>query len=102
MISEPLTAVLRVLADETRLGVVRSLLEGPRHVYEMQEALDIDQSLLSHHLRVLRDARIVESERDGKAVLYRLAPDVEVQRRGEMIDLGCCRLVFDDDTEGAG
>jgi ArsR family transcriptional regulator len=84
--------LLKVLADQTRLAVVRQLLDGPRYVGQLNESLRLDQSLLSHHLRILRGAGIVESRRDGKAVLYRLA--VRARRRGDAIDLGCCRLVF--------
>ncbi len=87
---------LKVLADSTRLEVVRLLLEGPQHVGELQRRLEIEQSLLSHHLRVLRGAGLVISERDGKSVLYRVAPDVsDVSVRGESIHLGCCVLSFD-------
>ena len=86
---------LKVLADDTRLAVVQQLLHGPKHVAEINVELNIDQSLLSHHLRVLREARIVIARRDGKAVLYSLAPDVEVARFGKAINLGCCLLSFE-------
>jgi ArsR family transcriptional regulator len=89
--------VLKLLAEETRLGIVEQLMEGPRHVGEINEVLGIDQSLLSHHLRVLRDGGLVEAERDGKAVLYRLVPAVRRSDRG--LDLGCCRLTFDEREE---
>jgi len=88
-------ALLKALADETRLTVVRALMNGERHVGALVDELDIEQSLLSHHLRSLRDAGIVESQRDGKAVLYRLAKGVESRRRGKIIDLGCCQLSFE-------
>ena len=87
-------AMLKALADDTRLAVVRRLLARPCHVGELQAELQIEQSLLSHHLKQLREAGIVESERDGKAVLYRLTTSVESRRRGDVIDLGCCRLSF--------
>ena len=89
--------LLKVLADDTRLAVVRLLLDGPRHVGEMNERIGIDQSLLSHHLKVLREGGMVISERDGKAVLYRLSPLVEAKRRGDVLELGCCRLEFRED-----
>lgn len=88
-------SVLKVLADETRLAVVRTLMGGARHVGEINAVLGLEQSLLSHHLKVLREAGLVESERDGKAMLYRLSPGVEARRAGTAIDLGCCRLSFD-------
>lgn len=87
--------MLKVLADETRLAVVRVLMLGPRHVFEINASVGVEQTLLSHHLKVLRQASIVTSERDGKAVLYSLAPGVTARRRGSAIDLGCCRLVFE-------
>lgn len=87
--------ILKVLADETRLAVVRQLMDGPQQVNEMNATLQLEQSLLSHHLRVLRDAGIVSSQRDGKAVLYRLSDDVMIgMRSGDSINLGCCRLSF--------
>jgi len=87
--------LLKALGDDTRLRVVKYLMEGERHAGELQTNLNVEQSLLSHHLRLLRNAGIVESERDGKAVLYRLAPAVEMRRHGKTIDLGCCQLSFE-------
>jgi ArsR family transcriptional regulator len=87
---------LKVLADETRLAVMRQLLAGPRHVGALNEVIPVQQSLLSHHLKVLREAGLVVAERDGKAVLYRLAPGVETNHRaGSGVDLGCCQLSFE-------
>ena len=60
----------------------------------IQAELGIEQSLLSHHLKHLREAGIVESTRDGKAVLYRLSPTMENQKDG-VVDLGCCQISFE-------
>lgn len=89
---------LKALADETRLAVVRHLMKGECHVGQIQAALGIEQSLLSHHLRNLRDAGIVESSRDGKAVLYRLSPALE-ERPDGVVDLGCCHISFAPEGE---
>jgi ArsR family transcriptional regulator len=86
--------LLKVLADETRLAVVQELLGGAKHVSEINAVLNLDQSLLSHHLRTLREAGLVIAQRDGKAVLYRLAPGVESRRTGKAVDLGCCLISF--------
>ena len=88
-------AVLKVLADPTRLAVVRQLMSGPQQVNQINEPLQLEQSLLSHHLKVLREAGLVESQRDGKAVLYRLAPGVSARKTGQAINLGCCLLSFE-------
>jgi len=85
---------LKALADGTRLAVLRQLMAGECRVGVLQEALGIDQSLLSHHLKVLRDAGMVVASREGKGVAYRLAPGVAGLGGGEAIDLGCCQLSF--------
>ena len=85
---------LKVIADPTRLAILQVLMNGSRHVGEINEHIDIDQSLLSHHLRVLRDADFVVSERDGKAVLYSLAPEVKIAAEQNGIELDCCKLSF--------
>ena len=84
-------AVLKVLADDTRLRIVETLMDGPMHVHEINARVKVAQNLLSHHLRVLREAKLVSSHRDGKAVRYTL---VAKDKRKRAIDLGCCRLSF--------
>ncbi len=86
---------LKTLADSTRLAVLEILMEGPKHVTDLNTVLGLDQSLLSHHLKVLRDAGLVKAVRDGKAVLYSLAPGVDLSQTGKSINLGCCQLNFD-------
>ena len=83
---------LKALADPTRLAVIEVLMRGPRHVGDLARELDVEQSLLSHHLRVLRDIGLLEATRDGKAVLYALAPDVRASETA--LQLGCCQLAF--------
>jgi ArsR family transcriptional regulator len=72
------TAVLplfQALADENRLRIVDVLQGGERCVCELQSSLDLGQSLLSHHLRVLREAGLVRSRRDGRWVHYALSDE---------------------------
>ena len=85
---------LKLLADETRLKVVEQLMDGPLNVGEINAALQIEPTLLSHHLRVLRDGGMLTSERVGKTVVYSLSPVVQGARRGRAIDLGCCKISF--------
>lgn len=86
---------LKILADSTRLAVLELLWSGPKHVGEMNAVLKLEQSLLSHHLKVLREEGFVRATRDGKAVLYQLESAVFCASGGRVIDLGCCRLSFD-------
>lgn len=86
---------LKVLAEETRLAVLELLMERPMRVGELGERLGVEQSLLSHHLRVLRDADLVAARRDGKGVTYELAEGVVGSRTDNALHLGCCKLTFD-------
>jgi ArsR family transcriptional regulator len=85
---------LRALADSSRWKVVLLLLEGPRTVGDLNAHIGIEQSLLSHHLKILRDEGLVERERQGKRMLYRLARQVRLIRGRKGIDLGCCRILM--------
>ena len=85
---------LRVLADVTRLSVMEALLDGPKNVSEINARLKIDQSLLSHHLKVLRDAGLVTTRREGKSVRYAVAPDAASQDAQKGLNLGCCQISF--------
>ncbi len=85
---------LKTLADSTRLAVLQLLMDQPLHVGEMNAVLGLDQSLLSHHLKVLREEGLVVATRDGKAVLYHLATGVQPTKAGRALDLGCCLLSF--------
>lgn len=67
--------VLKVVADPTRLRILALLAEEQLCVCHLQEALDARQTLVSHHLRALREAGLVEAEPCGRFVYYRLRPD---------------------------
>jgi DNA-binding transcriptional ArsR family regulator len=84
---------LKVLADPIRLAVMHILLsEGPKHVGELNAVIEVEQRLLSHHLKILREKGFVMVRRDGKAVLYEIAPSVKVSGRNHALNLGCCTL----------
>jgi ArsR family transcriptional regulator, zinc-responsive transcriptional repressor len=65
--------LLRVLAAPARLAIVMELAEQPRFVHELVERLGLSQPLVSQHLRVLRGARLVGVERQGRAAAYSLS-----------------------------
>jgi len=69
--------VLKTLASPRRLQIVHLLADGPSDVGRLAEELGISQPNASQHLAVMRAAGIVESERVGRGVVYRLVdPDV--------------------------
>ncbi|CDY75955.1 Transcriptional regulator, ArsR family [Caballeronia glathei] len=70
----PLADLFRLLGDPTRLRIVLACADEKRAVGAIAESLGLSASLVSHHLRLLRAARIVRAERQGKQVFY-LAAD---------------------------
>ena len=66
---------LRALGDETRLQITRMVAEQPRSTKELAALLQLSESAVSRHLKILAAAGILASERDGYFVLYRLVPD---------------------------
>lgn len=89
--------VLKALGDETRLRILESLLIGEKCVTDLVQELQCSQPHASHHLRILRDAGLVEGHRDGKQVCYRVSPTIQralANRQGQALDFGCCELRF--------
>lgn len=74
---DPDVRLLTALADPTRLAIVRQLAaENETCACDFTSCCDVGQPTVSHHLRVLREAGIVTSERRGQWIFYRLSPDV--------------------------
>ena len=65
----------KALGDPTRLQILHVLAEGGRCVCEIQPRLAVPPNLLSHHLKVLREAGLVVAQRSGRRVHYELDPD---------------------------
>jgi len=74
--------MFRALGDETRLRLMQRLRGGEQCVCDLTEQLDTRQSLLSFHLRTLKDAGLVTDRRDGRWVYYAINHDgLEILRR---------------------
>ncbi len=63
------------LADPTRLAIVEALLKGEQQVNDLVERMDIHQSGVSRHLRILSEAGFVQMRPDGPRRLYSLKPE---------------------------
>ena len=72
----------RLLGDPTRLRVLLACLDGPLAVGAIAERPGASQPLVSHHLRLLKGARLVRADRQGKQVYYE-ADDLHVRRMVE-------------------
>src|SRR4051812_29828608 len=100
--------LLAALAAPERLRIIRFLRDGPRSAGEIAAMLQTAAVNVSHHMNVLKAAGLVQGEKQGRFVLYSLAPGV-LQTEGEAgaadhLNLGCCRLELPtedtDDVEG--
>ena len=67
--------VLEALAEPTRRGLVERLAIGPASVAQLASDLPISRPAVSQHLKVLRDAGLVEFDAHGTRNVYRLEPD---------------------------
>ena len=91
--TEPLTALQRdelaarfkALADPTRVAIINSLSAAEEVcVCNLTEAFELSQPTISHHLKILREAGLVESSRRGTWAYYRLVPEAITALRGAL------------------
>ncbi|GAA2652777.1 metalloregulator ArsR/SmtB family transcription factor [Streptomyces vastus] len=81
------TDLIRVLADPLRLQIVTLLAKETLCTTHLVEETGARQTNLSNHLRVLREAGIVETEPCGRFTYYKVRPDVIAQLAGQFADL---------------
>lgn len=79
-----LSLLFGALADPSRLRIISALVEGEKNVGGLAEAAAISESAVSHHLRDLRQLRIVKTRREGRFVFYSIDDDhvVDLFQRG--------------------
>lgn len=90
-------SVLKALADETRWSLTRELIGKPHTVGELSEGLGVPPYNVSKHLRILRQAGIVATEKKGQSVECRVADAFrkKLSQNQTVLDLGCCMFRFD-------
>jgi ArsR family transcriptional regulator len=76
--TDPDVELLQAIADPVRLSILRQLASSPGSVCacDFTECCTVSQPTVSHHLRVLREAGVVTTERRGTYIYYELAPDL--------------------------
>jgi DNA-binding transcriptional ArsR family regulator len=95
--SHDCVTALRALGEETRVRIVALLLDGPRDVSAIADALGVSQYNVSKHLRVLREAGLLEAEKEGRVRRYALHEAIRREAAaGRVLDLGCCSFQFED------
>jgi ArsR family transcriptional regulator len=83
--TEELAGRFKALADPTRVAIINSLSAADEVcVCNLTETFELSQPTISHHLRVLREAGLVESSRRGTWAYYRLVPETVAALRGTL------------------
>ena len=80
----PVSRLFKALADETRLRIVALLAHGELCVCHVQDALDLAQPSASRQLGILKAAGVVDSRRQGTWTYFKLAPQLDDQRRRQL------------------
>ena len=70
-----LAELFKVFGDSTRIKILYVLFESEMCVCDIAQLLGISQSAVSHHLRVLKQSKLVKFRKDGKSVIYSLTDD---------------------------
>jgi ArsR family transcriptional regulator len=72
--------MFKALSDETRLRIYLLLLQGELCVCELVNILNIEQSRISHSVRILKEAGLVVNRREGKWIFYAVNPEIKNNR----------------------
>lgn len=89
---------LKAIADPQRLQILSTLVAGPKSVGDVTAMIGGDMAKVSHHLGVLRHAKLATATRRGRFVIYALNPAATIERSEGgaeyAINLGCCRFLM--------
>ncbi len=92
------TEILKALADETRLLIIRELLRREANVTELSQALGIQLYNISRHLKILEKNGLLEKKQIGLNKIYRITDSISnrFSEKDQVLDLGCCKFTFRD------
>ena len=71
-----LAELFKMFADSTRIKILYDLFQGEKNVTEICNDLEMNQSAISHQLKILRSSKLIKARRDGKMMLYSLADEL--------------------------
>ncbi len=70
-----LAELFKIFGDSTRIKILYDLFQGEKNVSEICSDLEMNQSAISHQLKILKTSKLISSRREGKAMIYFLADD---------------------------
>jgi len=89
---------LKALGEENRMRIISMLIHSQHSVNDIADNLGISQYNVSKHLRILREAGLVETNKNGQQRLYNLSANLRshLAENNDTLDLGCCTFRFDE------
>ena len=89
-------SALKALGEDNRVRIISLLMDTPLGVCEIAHRLNLEYYNVSKHLRILREAGLLEVEKNGRERLYVVPERIRRHRaRARVLDLGCCSFQFD-------
>lgn len=90
-------AVLKALGEMNRLRIMRMLLKERHGVGAIAHRLGLSEYNVSKHLRILKEAGLLDMEKSGKQRLYGIVPRLKdrLNANGNVLELECCTFRFD-------
>ncbi len=70
-----LAELFKIFGDSTRIRILYDLFEQERNVTELCADLEMNQSAVSHQLKILRTSKLIRARREGKTIVYSLADE---------------------------
>ena len=80
-----LAEMFRLMSDPSRLSIVLNCMSERASVGEMAQRLGLSPSLVSHHLRLLRAARLLQADRQGRQVFYQITDEHVLRMLRDMV-----------------
>ncbi len=87
-----ISKALKVLTDTNRLSIIQELMYGSQTVGHIHESLQMEQSLVSHHLSVLKKWGYVFAEKKGREVFYKNSGSIKKGFSKLNFNFGCCSI----------
>lgn len=97
--SESCADQLKALSEPIRLRIIDILRHGEMTVGDIAEFLETELVTVSHHLKILKHAGLVQVKREGRFMVYSLRSDLlqkGIGRSRQYLNLGCCRIEVPD------
>ena len=90
------TIILKALADESRLQIIRELLKNELSVTNLSNVLKIKIYNISRHLKILETSGLVRKRKDGNSRIYSISEELmdRFSQKEQILDLGCCKFTF--------